>query len=114
MQVENDFLSNRIFLKEKNLNFSHYIELVQKNFSPKRLSTNKFVDNDEISLDFIQEFNGADEEHQCQLLANVKSMNKLWMYLLSNPSCYSCQMFLEELIQLASRLTSVKHHLGKS
>ena len=113
MQLQNDFLSNRTFLKEKNTTLVELIQLAQRSYPPILLTTDESDSNEETSLEFIQKFNGSNEEEQRRFLANVTSMNELWTYLASNPTCYSCQMFLEELIHLASHVTSVKHHLGK-
>ena len=113
MQLQDDFFSNRNFLKEQNTALTELIQLARRNYPPFVLSTDESDSKEEVSLDFVQKFNGSNEDEQRRLLANVESMKELWMYLASNPTCYSCQMLLEELVHLASHMTSVKHHLSK-
>lgn len=113
MQTQNNFLSDRAYLREQRSVFTELIELVQKTYPPTLLSVDDASVIGEISKAFFEEFNGSKDDEQRHLLANVEEMPRLWTYLSSNPTCYTCQNFIKELIQLASRSTPVKQHLGK-
>lgn len=102
---------NKLYLKEINKNFDYLINFVHCNYTPISLSFDKLIEIKEISFEFIQEFNGSNQNEQIQLLSKMNNIEELWKFLSLNPTSYDCQNFLEELYQLTFNSLSVKQHL---
>jgi len=113
MNVPNDIFSNKSYLKQINKNFDYLIELVQSNYKPLSLSPDESLEIKEISLEFLQEFNGSNQNRQVQILSSINNPHQLWEFLSLNPTSYDCQNFLEELYHLTSNSLLIKQHLGK-
>lgn len=113
MNEENNIFSNKSYLKQINKNFNYLIELVHFNYKPISLSSDKLLEPKEISFEFLQEFNGLNQNEQIQLLSRINNPEQLWKFLSLNPISYDCQTFLEELYQLTSNSLLVKQHLCK-
>jgi hypothetical protein len=111
--VENDIFSNKFYLKQINKNFDYLIELIQSNYKSLSLYSDESLKIKEISFEFLQEFNGSNQNQQIQFLLNINNFNQLWKFLSLNPISYDCQNFLEELYQLTLKSLSVKQHLCK-
>ncbi len=113
MSIESNIFSDKFYLKQINKNFDYLIELIQSNFKPFLLSPEEPSETKEITFEFLQEFNGSNQNQQIQLLSNVKDLNELWIFLSLNPTSYYCQNFIEELYQLTSTSLLLKQHLGQ-
>ncbi|CAF2632589.1 unnamed protein product [Rotaria sp. Silwood2] len=112
MSVENDIFSNKSYLKEINKNFSYLIELIQSTCKPLRLCSKESVEIKEMSFEYLQEFNGSNQQRQIDLLSIINNIDKLWIFLSLNPTSYDTQNFLEELYHLTFNSFQVKQHLA--
>jgi hypothetical protein len=110
MVGQNDLFSNKLYLKQINKNFDYFIQLVQTTYKPLPLCSERSI---KIAFEFLQEFNGTNQNQQIQLLSNINNPSQLWMFLSLNPTSYECQNFIEELYQLTSTSLAVKQHLGQ-
>jgi hypothetical protein len=113
MSIQSNIFSDKFYLKKINKNFDYLIELIQSNSKPLLLSPEEPSETKEITFEFLEEFNGSNQNQQIELLSNVKDFHELWILLSLNPTPYNCQNFIEELYQLTSTSLSVKQHLGK-
>ncbi|CAF1059802.1 unnamed protein product [Rotaria sordida] len=114
MEVENDFFSNKSYLKKINKNFTDLIELIQSNFKPLLLllSSKECLETKETSFEYLQEFNGSNQNRQIDLLSMINDFYKLCLFLSLNPLSYVSHYFIEELYQLALNTLQVKQHLA--
>ncbi|CAF4100419.1 unnamed protein product, partial [Adineta steineri] len=70
MSIQKDIFSDRSYLKQINKNFDHLIKLVQTTYKPLSLSYDeKLFEINIVSFEFLQEFNGSNQNQQIQLLA---------------------------------------------
>jgi hypothetical protein len=113
MNVQNDIFSDKSYLKQINKNYDYLIDLVHTNYTPLALSSDESVEIKEISLEFLQEFNGSNHDQQIQFLSNITNPYQLWKFLSLNPTAYICQTFLEELYQLTLNSLLIKQYLCK-
>ncbi|CAF3544729.1 unnamed protein product [Rotaria sp. Silwood1] len=112
MSVESDIFSNKSYLKEINKNFCYLIELIQSTCKPLVLSSKESLAIKDISFEYLQEFNGSNQQRQIDLLSMINDLNKLWLFLSFNPISYDSQNFIEELYQLTLNSFRVKQHLA--
>ncbi|CAF1167831.1 unnamed protein product [Adineta steineri] len=113
MSIQKDIFSDRSYLKQINKNFDHLIKLIQTTYKPLSLSYDeKLFEINIVSFEFLQEFNGSNQNQQIQLLANINNLHQLWHFLSLNPTSYDCLTFIDELYQLTLTFSSVKQHLA--
>ncbi|CAF3069215.1 unnamed protein product [Rotaria socialis] len=111
MPVENDIFSNKTSLKNINKNFVDLINVIQSIYESELLCSTESSEIKEISFEYLQEFNGSNQNQQIDLLSVIKDFEKLCLFLSLNPMSYECHYFIAELYQLALHSLAVRRHL---
>ena len=110
-----NILSNKPLLEQINPNFNHLISQIHQLHPPSSLNPLP-IDPQLLNLlqnpqDFLTEFNNTDQKSQIILLSNLPTFSGILSLIISDPSSYISNTFLEELYFLSKQEISVKSHL---